>query len=218
MRARTRVVPRKQPRQERSQATVEAILTATARILVKEGFDRASTNRIAEQAGVSIGSLYQYFPSKEALVTTLMQRHIDEISNLVSGAVERLSDAPIPAAMREIVDLMICAHAIDPQLHKVLMEQVPRIMHFSHGNEVERQVLRLARTYLEARARELRPKNIGLAALIVVQTIESLTHSAVIGHPDLLETEELKEEITQLIVRYLMKDPERPDRPERRAR
>src|SRR5260221_6509172 len=102
MAARTRTAPRKQPRQGRSQATVEAILTATSRILVKEGFDRASTNRIAEQAGVSIGSLYQYFPSKEALVVALMQRHIDEISKLIGAAVTRLIGAPIAVAVRGV--------------------------------------------------------------------------------------------------------------------
>jgi AcrR family transcriptional regulator len=204
---RTRTAPRKQPRQARSQATVEAILTATARVLVKEGFDRASTNRIADQAGVSIGSLYQYFPSKDALVAALMQRHNEEMSSLISAAMMRLMSAPIPIVVREIVDLMICAHAIDPQLHKVLMEQVPRIMQLAHVKEVEHQVTDFARTYIERHKEEVRPKNREMAALIVVQTIESLTHGAVINRPDLLENEELKDEIVNLIVRYLMKDP-----------
>ena len=63
--------PRKQPKQERSQATVEAILTATAHILTEDGYDRLTTNRVAERAGVSIGSLYQYFPHKDALIFAL---------------------------------------------------------------------------------------------------------------------------------------------------
>ena len=70
--------PRKSATQERSRATVDALLSATARVLVKEGYDRASTNKVAEAAGVSIGSLYQYFPSKEALVSAVIQRHIGE--------------------------------------------------------------------------------------------------------------------------------------------
>jgi len=65
------------PQQDRSKVTVDAILTATARILTQEGYDRATTNRIAELAGVSIGSLYQYFPSKEALVTSLAEQHVN---------------------------------------------------------------------------------------------------------------------------------------------
>ena len=70
--------PRKQAAQARSRATVDALIEATARILVKEGFDKASTNRIAAKAGVSVGSLYQYFPSKEALVVAVMERHSSE--------------------------------------------------------------------------------------------------------------------------------------------
>ena len=70
-----RTLPRKIPRQERSRATVEAILDAAAHVLVKDGFDGASTNRIADAAGVSIGSLYQYFPSKEALIAGISERN-----------------------------------------------------------------------------------------------------------------------------------------------
>ena len=75
-----RTNPRKSASQERSRATVDALLEATARVLLKEGYDRASINRIAEVAGVSIGSLYQYFPSKEALVAAVIDRHTREIS------------------------------------------------------------------------------------------------------------------------------------------
>src|SRR5213082_1988183 len=76
MSPRPRTIPRKRPRQDRSKATVDAILTATARILMADGYDRASTNRIALAAGVSVGSLYQYFPSKEALVAALVENHL----------------------------------------------------------------------------------------------------------------------------------------------
>ena len=65
--------------------TVNALLEATARILIREGFDKASTNRIAEVAGVSVGSLYQYFPGKEALVAALIDRHNQEVMQVVRG-------------------------------------------------------------------------------------------------------------------------------------
>src|ERR1700751_5265402 len=77
--------PRKVASQKRSRATVDALVEATARILVREGFDKASTNRIAEVAGVSVGSLYQYFPSKEALVLAVVERHQQQIMQTVRG-------------------------------------------------------------------------------------------------------------------------------------
>src|SRR6185503_3042990 len=72
-----RTTPRKRPRQARSRETVSAILAATSRVLVKHGFDGLTTNAVAEAAGVSIGSLYQYFPNKEALVAGLIERHVE---------------------------------------------------------------------------------------------------------------------------------------------
>src|SRR3569833_4450963 len=87
--------PRKDASQERSRATVAALVEATARILVREGFDKASTNRIAEVAGVSVGSLYQYFTSKEALVAAVIDRHNEEIMGIVRATLTEVADLPI---------------------------------------------------------------------------------------------------------------------------
>src|SRR5437868_6605036 len=119
MAARARTNPRKKAVQARTQATVDAILRATARILVKEGYDRASTNKIALAAGVSIGSLYQYFPSKEALVAALIERHMDEMAGVLRAEFPRLAAEPLARAAEESVRLMVAAHAVDPRLHKV---------------------------------------------------------------------------------------------------
>src|SRR5215471_19293099 len=100
MARRTRTAPRKKPRQERSHATVDAILDATARVLCTIGYDRASTNRIALAAGVSVGSLYQYFPSKEALVAALIERHVEQMTSLVKSKIVEVAGAPVPVAAR----------------------------------------------------------------------------------------------------------------------
>lgn len=82
--------PRKQPLQSRSGETVNAIIEATARILESEGRDRLTTNHIAEKAGVSIGSLYQYFPNKEAILAELLRRErsvlLEDIKQVASIA------------------------------------------------------------------------------------------------------------------------------------
>src|SRR5580658_10125349 len=100
LRRRPRTAPRKKPRQGRSLATVDAILDATARVLCTTGYDRASTNRIALAAGVSVGSLYQYFPSKEALVAALAARHMAAMTALVTAKLSEVAKAPMADAVR----------------------------------------------------------------------------------------------------------------------
>ena len=157
--------------QDRSRATVDALVEATARILVREGFDKASTNHIAAKAGVSVGSLYQYFPSKEALVAVAIQ-----------------------------------AHRIDPKLHRVLAEQIPRTGKLENIETFNRENYALFRTYLEAHRHELRPVDLELAAFVCVTSIEALTHTAVLHHSDSFSDEAfaaLVDEATRLVVRYL---------------
>ena len=76
----TTLEPRKSPVQARSVATVEAILTATIQVLLKSGKERLTTTLVAARAGVSVGTLYQYFPNKSALLRAALQRHMDQIS------------------------------------------------------------------------------------------------------------------------------------------
>src|ERR1700722_5740940 len=83
--AKTRVFDRRQPKQRRALQTVEAVLDAVVRILKREGVEAVTTNHIAEVAGVSIGSVYQYFPDKRAIFVALHQRHIEEIDRMVES-------------------------------------------------------------------------------------------------------------------------------------
>jgi AcrR family transcriptional regulator len=205
MAPRPRTVPRKVPRQQRSRETVDVILAATARVLTKEGFDRASTNRIAEAAGVSIGSLYQYFPSKEALVAALVERHIEEMSSALEAEMEKLADAPLESVVRGMVTLMIEAHAVDPELHRVLNEQVPRVGRLHRLHEVEARMQKLARAWFERHPDALRVVDHDVAAYVVVQTIESLTHGAAMRHGEAPPPEVLAEEVSHLVLRYLQK-------------
>ena len=203
MRQRVRTFPRKQPKQERARETVEAILTATARILVRDGFERASTNRIADQAGVSVGSLYQYFPNKQALVAALMERHIRDMYAVLEREISRLPALPLRHAVRELVELMIRAHAVEPRLHRVFAEQVPRVGTLERIVELERRFEELTRDVLERLRPRVRPRNLEIGAFVVIQAVEALTHAAVLYHPEKLADEEFVDELVELVVRYL---------------
>jgi AcrR family transcriptional regulator len=206
MAAKPRTNPRKLASQERSRLTVDALLEATARILVKDGYDRASTNRIADAAGVSIGSLYQYFPSKEALVAALIDRHSQGMMQMLRDALVKVAMRPIEEAARELVRVMIDAHRVNPKLHRVLVEQVPRVGRLDNIQAIDREAYTLVRAYLEAHSNELSIGDPDMAAFVCVTTVEALTHTAVVHRHEVLSDDKANafvDEVTALILRYV---------------
>lgn len=195
--------PRKIATQQRSQATVEALLDATARILVREGYERASTNRIAAVAGVSVGSLYQYFPNKESIVAALITRHTREMLDLLRNAMAAVESLDLEVAMRELISAMVDAHRVDPALHRIFDEQIPRMGQLEEVEAIDREAYALVRAYLEARRHEIGVADLDTATFICVTTVETLTHEAVLRHPDMIEPAALVDEVTRLVVGYL---------------
>jgi AcrR family transcriptional regulator len=198
--------PRKHATQERSRATVDALVEATARILVKEGFDKASTNRIAEVAGVSVGSLYQYFPGKEALVAAVMERHRREILQTVEGELAEVLNLPVEKAVRQLVAVAVKAHRVNPRLHRVLAEQIPQVGGLRKAGTFDIENYALFKTYLENHRRELCVDDLELASFVCVTAIEALTHNAVLHHSRMLSDdamETLIDEGARLVVGYL---------------
>ncbi|HTQ57807.1 MAG TPA: TetR/AcrR family transcriptional regulator [Bryobacteraceae bacterium] len=193
---------RRTPKQKRSRQTVQAILDAVVRLLKREGAGAVTTNRIAEVAGVSIGSLYQYFPDKQAIFSALHERHIQEIDQSMQTALVDHASSALPDLLRAIVDAMIDAHARDPELHALLSAQTPPhaewTRHFAvrlHG------VFRLA---IAARARELKTRrNPDKLAFVAAHMVESLSHGAMFRRPPGLSLAGARAETVRAILAYL---------------
>ncbi|MFN3376989.1 MAG: TetR/AcrR family transcriptional regulator [Burkholderiaceae bacterium] len=113
---------RRAPRQERAQLTVEAIFEAVAQIVATEGEAALTTNRIAERAGVSVGSLYQYFPSKEAIVTALLERHCAQVQHALDALLAQALHEGWPAQqqVRHCVRHYLQAFGGGPQSERAL--------------------------------------------------------------------------------------------------
>lgn len=198
--------PRKRAGQARSLATVDALVDATARILVREGFDKASTNRIAEVAGVSVGSLYQYFPGKEALVVAVAQRHSAELMRVVRGELAKVAALPLDQGIAALIAAAVAAHRVDPKLHRVLAEEIPRVGALHEVGTFNRDNYALFAGYLARHRSEVGVDGLGLAAFVCMTTIEALTHSAVLHHPEVLAADAMDafiSETTRLVTRYL---------------
>lgn len=194
--------PRKKPVQERSRQTVAVILQSTARVLVKYGYDRTTTNLVAEKAGVSIGSLYEYFPNKQALVAALASAHVEELMERVDRVLcvpeEDDSALFVAALLRAGLD----AHRVNPALHKVLVEQVPRIGALAASLDISSVLQRKIEASLQCRAPGLSSARARMVALVLETCIEALTHRAVVEAPEWLETGEIEAEALRLLQPY----------------
>ena len=207
MARRPSVKPRKQATQERSRATVQALVDATARVLVREGYDKASTNRVAQIAGVSIGSLYQYFPGKDALVRAVAQQHGQELARVARGSLQDVAGLPLAQGIGVLVAAALRAHRTDPRLHRVLAEEIPRVGALKDVGAFDPENYALFRDYLQAHRDEVRVVDLELASFVCVTTIEALTHAAVLHPSDGLSSasmDALVDEAARLIAAYLM--------------
>lgn len=189
---------RKKPKQERSRALVAAAVEATARILEQEGRAGLTTNRVAEVAGISVGSLYQYFPHKEALVAEVRREYEAAFEARVRAFAGRVLALPLREAVEAWVELLVEIHAESPRLHNEIGAGPPR--------EAEHPVHRLVTAYLETRAHELRRPDPGHAAHVLLQAGESLVHETALRRPELLRNEAFVADIRDLLVRYLVRD------------
>jgi len=198
--ASTETTPRKRPRQKRAQATVDAILDATAELLVSHGYDKLSTNKVAQRAGVSVGSLYQYFGNKESLVLALVERHTEQMLGLLESNIAAFIDAPLPDGVRAYVRAMVDAHMQDPALHKVMLQQVLHLG-FEHIETLEKRARQMVHAILELKRDEILPDDPELAAYVLVITVESLAHRAVLSPR--LDRDALCDEICTFVLRYL---------------
>lgn len=196
--------PRKKPTQRRAKATVAAILEATAQLLVSEGFHNASTNRIAEVAGVSVGSLYQYFPNKEAIVAAVVDEFADRQFEILAGELADLDfDVEIEVAVFTLIRSLLVAKKQEPELSKVLFEELPPVGQIDILKEWTRRAVEIVRATLTMKADEIRPQNLDLAAYILVTACHGIVHTTVVDRPELLETEEFAQETAELVLRYI---------------
>jgi AcrR family transcriptional regulator len=116
---------RREPKQLRSRQTVEDVLEAVPLVVKRHGTRAMTTNRIAETAGVSVGSLYQYFPDKRAIFAALHDRHVDEVQRVMGQTTAAYASAPLGEFTCELVRGLLSLHAAFPELHDVVSSAVP---------------------------------------------------------------------------------------------
>jgi AcrR family transcriptional regulator len=194
---------RKQPRQARSRQMVERIVDAGREILLADGYDAFSTNRVAAAAGVSPGSLYQYFPDKTAVVDVVIDRYWDEVAERVAAALaDRISETG-PAMVRDTADALVSALEADRPLLRVVAEELPVASNRDRRGLLEQRVRELMAAYLAARPGASRRPDPAVAAWVLVLALENLAMRWVLDQPR-ISREQLLDEIVALVGGYLL--------------
>lgn len=189
------------PKQGRSKATVAAILEAAARILAESGWAGFNTNAVAARAGVSIGSLYEYFPNKQALVDAIAEDHLARGEALLVQAASGLRADTSPA---DLVDMLVTGlvdlHRDDPRLHRVLSSEVP----LSARMRERVETLRAGAVAAVARALAPHLADPGVAAQLLVDTADAVVHRWVVEDDGAPATpERLTAELRRMLRAYL---------------
>jgi AcrR family transcriptional regulator len=201
-----RLEPRKPPVQKRSRATVNDILSAAAQVFETHGYASGTTNRIAVRAGVSIGTLYQYFPSKEAIAVAMLEKHIAATDQRLHEWVGHMvaEQHGLHAALHDYVAGMSEIHFGQPRLQHILLEEtpLPERVHkalLEGERRAAKTVAGLLRLYPE-----VKHKSLERAGFMVVQTVEGLTHRYA-AHPDeqFISRPTFVDEVVSMLVSYL---------------
>jgi AcrR family transcriptional regulator len=184
---------------------VETILEAAVDLFSSRGYARTSTNHVARRAGVSVGSLYQYFPNKDAVFTALLARHLAAVESAVTASLPSLRDARVPLreGIRHVLEALRKAHETDPRLARAVEQQAGQMPVVPEGlaGHKRRHAATLAEI-LSTRS-DVRPGNHELMAVLLSEVTETVSGFLVHGAPGRFGREEALEEAVEAISRYV---------------
>ena len=198
---------RKLPKQARSKATVTAVLDATIRILDREGPDAATTTRIAEVAGISIGTLYQYFSHRDAILDALQDREFERAMELMQRVLGSTgANGQAKEVAREVILGLLGLYADAPGLHRVLAQEGLRVASADRVHAFDMRVIAVVRNFLAASSLPIRRKNLDAAAFVVFQSVRASLLAWMLESPSGVNDTALADELTDMILRYLVND------------
>ncbi len=194
---------RKKPAQARSEQTVATIIEATAQVLEREGEAALTTNRLAERAGFSIGTLYQYFPNKDSILRLLAERERERVESAVAAVVRDPAAAGLEPVIRGIIAIAIGSFGNRVQLRRLLLLRFFKSdLAASVGQTTDAIGRLIAEAVVLHGGGEMRPLS-DAGAYVLTRAIAGAIRNAVLENSPLLRSEEFKEEVVKLALAYL---------------
>jgi AcrR family transcriptional regulator len=195
--------PRKSPKQERSKETVDAIFEAMLDVIAKRDLSDPTVQAIADRAGVSVGSVYQYFPSKGALTSALLRYHLKLRMAELDEALEHAKGLTGEAAATMLVDGLISGTGHRTKLELAMIRYFARAGDIGTLTEMDEHMYASVRRYLEALGDTIRPVNLDVAAFVISNALRSAVLLSVVQRQQWLSDPALKGELIRLLVAYL---------------
>lgn len=199
---------RRTPRQERARVTVDAILEATAQLLTQDGIGALSTNKIAKRAGVSVGTLYQYFSSKEAILMALGERTLEAQFERFEEAVTALvaEEEDFDCAVRALLKGIMDNKRMQPELSRILLTAGAIGGEDWNQRWLKRQ-RQVVRSALYVYRDRVRPGDADVMTYVITTAFEHVIQDALLHHPELIRDGRLGDELAELAVRFLRPEP-----------
>ncbi|MBC2778975.1 TetR/AcrR family transcriptional regulator [Parasphingopyxis marina] len=199
------LAPRKIPQQQRAQFTVDCILRAAESIIVKSGYDAATTNHIAEVAGVSIGSLYQYFASKEAIAAALVESAVMNATEVLRDCLIENMAKPLEESAREIIRAILETRKQYSFIFLRLPREVPKLGRLSRNVTTEKFLYNTIRAYYQHHRSEIEVEDLEVAMFVAEHIIVGSIDAYIDNNSPSITDEQLVEQLSDAFVKYLTK-------------
>ncbi len=198
--------PRKKPRQERSKFTVDMILEASVHVFEQRGYHKATTKHIAEHAGVSVGTLYQYFPNKESILCSLMEHHIQKTYALITDVFEKIvkSNKIDSSSVEYFVKSFLKFHQKETSYHRIVLKEVQNAGQLLNEwiENAEKGIMQFLED-LFAKSEFIHVKYPKMAARLCSQMVNALVHKHILSETDENPDREFIHELTEILSCYL---------------
>jgi AcrR family transcriptional regulator len=193
----------RKPLQARAKFTRESLIDAATQVLKDRGYDAFNTNRVAETAGVSIGSLYQYFPDKQALIEAIVVRHVTMLATAIAAGLVQARLMPIGDAMDMLVQATIDVYAGDLDLHRVVHEQIPQQQAEAAVSGTLDQLIHWLTELLAAHGPMIRPKDHAIAASMIVHLVKDTACRIMLSQKSVESVKTSTSELCVMVRAYL---------------
>lgn len=194
---------RNRPQQARSRATVEVILDAAVRVFEKEGSEAATTAHIAEVAGVSVGTLYQYFGNRDAILDALQDREFERATAMMERVLANGKSLSERELARAVIEQLFGLYQAAPSLHRVLAVEGLRVTPAERVQAFDARIIGMIKTFLMSAGLGLGRERVDAAAFVVYQSVRASMLAYLIEAPAGVDQRALVDELTELVVGYL---------------